>query len=308
MGGGGGGGRRYFPSSASDLEKLIRDSVDGARRQRLESDVNKLLREALASYERDPQIVQRYLDDIGGILKDEADMEQFLFGGSVAKHTYVDGLSDIDALVILSEEGLGKKSPRVALGRLARALQDKLSNGSVEQIEKGTIAVTVSYRDGTKIQLLPAVRAGEKVAIPNANGTGWNETKPRLFGRALTKANERLNGVLIPAIKLAKSVIGAFPKQKRLTGYHVESLSLETFKGYRGPKTVKALLMHFFRAGSERVKRPIADITEQSRVVDGYLGEANSSERRTASGALAGVAQRLESASSVEQWKAILGV
>jgi hypothetical protein len=302
----GGGGRSYFPRATSDLEKLIQQSKKEADKERLDSDVNKLLREVLASCERDPEKVNDRLEKIVDILKDEAEIEKFLFGGSVAKHTYVDGLSDVDALVILNREDLAGKSPAEVLNVFYKSLQDRLTYDLVKSVEKGTMAVTVAYRDGMEIQLLPAIRTGTRVTIPSAGAKDWKETDPKAFQQSLTKANEKLNCSLIPTIKLVKSINVGLPEQKRLTGYHIESLALEAAKGYRGAKTVKALLAHILGIASKRVLSPIQDVTGQSRVVDSYLGAANSTKRRIAADAFAGIARRLNAATSVDQWKEIL--
>jgi len=302
----GGGGRSYFPRATSDLEKLIQQSKKEADKERLDSDVNKLLREVLASCERDPEKVNDHLEKIVDILKDEAEIEKFLFGGSVAKHTYVDGLSDVDALVILNREDLAGKSPAEVLNVFYKSLQDRLTYDLVKSVEKGTMAVTVAYRDGMEIQLLPAIRTGTRVTIPSAGAKDWKETDPKAFQQSLTKANEKLNCSLIPTIKLVKSINAGLPEQKRLTGYHIESLALEAAKGYRGAKTVKALLAHILDIASKRVLSPIQDVTGQSRVVDSYLGAANSTKRRIAADAFAGIVRRLNAATSVDQWKEIL--
>ena len=135
----GGSGRSYFPISKPDLEKLVQDSKREEDRKRLESDVNAFLREVLSSYERDTNRIQENLDKINEILSDEADMERFLFGGSVAKHTYVDGLSDVDALVILKKEDLSGKTPQEVLRLFHRSLKGKLTYDNVEKVEKGNI-------------------------------------------------------------------------------------------------------------------------------------------------------------------------
>lgn len=304
MSGGGGG---FFPSKPETLHDLIQRTRESAEQQRLNSDVNKLLQDMLTTFnERDSEKIKEYLEKTQEILSERIEIEQFLFGGSVAKHTYVDGLSDVDALVILRDDDLADKSPQAVLNVFHRLLKDNLTADEVESVDKGTLAVTVNYRDGTEIQLLPALRIGSKVSISDAWGNSWKETNPKIFQQALTSANERLNNALVPAIKLAKSIISGLPKQKRLTGYHTESLALEAVKGYRGTKTVKALLMQIFEDASERVKYPISDITGQSRIVDTYLGNKNSAERRSISDALAGVARKLNAANSVDQWKTIL--
>ncbi|MFX0201000.1 MAG: CBASS oligonucleotide cyclase [Candidatus Hodarchaeota archaeon] len=306
MGGGGGGRGSYFPRAKKDLEKLIWDSKKDADRERLDSDVNKLLREVLASCERDPAKVQERLDNIADVIKDEANMERFLFGGSVAKHTYVDGLSDVDALVILNREDLTERSPVEVLDIFHKSLQDRLTYDEVKSLEKGGMAVTVVYRDGMEIQLLPAIRTGPKVIIPSAGSKGWKEIDPKAFQKALAKANERVNCALVPAIKLVKSINAGMPEQKRLTGYHIESLGVEAVKGYRGAKTVKALLTHILHHASKGVLNPIQDVTGQSRIVDAYLGEQNSTKRRVVADALASIVRKLNAATTADHWKAIV--
>jgi hypothetical protein len=304
----GGSGGSYFPRSGRDLQRLIQDSKDDADKQRLNGDVNKLIREMLASCERDPEKTNERLEEIADVLKDQADMEQFLFGGSVAKHTYVDGLSDIDALVILREEDLAGNSPAEVLNTFHNSLQDHLTYDKVKSVEKGRMAVTVVYRDGTEIQLLPGIRSGKNVLIPTAGAKEWKQTNPKAFQRALTTANERLNQSLVPTIKLIKSINAGFPEQRRLTGYHIESLAVDAIKGYRGSKTVKSLLTHILDHASKRMLSSIQDVTGQSRIVDSYLGKANSTERRIVADALMSVVRKLNAAKTVDEWKAMLEI
>src|SRR5437870_7852068 len=99
MGGGGGGGRRYFPSKTPELQQLLRDQAAGAEQQRLDGDTNEYLRETLSTaLQRDPEAIGRRLDDIRSVLADTTEVDAINYGGSVAKHTYVDGISDVDAL------------------------------------------------------------------------------------------------------------------------------------------------------------------------------------------------------------------
>jgi hypothetical protein len=303
---GGSGGGNYFPPPSDDLQNLIERTKEEEKRKQLESDVNRLLREQLANFERDPDRVNEYLMDIADLLKDAAGMEKFLYGGSVAKHTYVDGLSDVDALVVLQGEETRGKSPQAILDQIARTLRARLAPDKVQKVEKGALAVTVTYSDGTEIQLLPAIRSGDDIAIPAAGGQGWRHTDPMVFREALSAANARLNGTLVPAIKLVKSILSTLPEEKRLEGYHVESLALEANKGYRGPSTLQQVLLRVLERSVERVLKPIADVTGQSRTVDGYLGPADSSQRHEVSRALSGVLGRLQAATTVDQWKGIL--
>jgi len=223
----------------------------------------------------------------------------------VAKHTDVDGLSDVDALVTLDRQDLIGKPPKEVLDTFLRTLLDKLPRADVQSIEKGRLAVTVTYEDGLEIQLLPALRTRQTIAIASADGNDWSDTKPRIFERELTRLNTRLNFALVPTIKLFKSIISTLPEQKRLSGYHVESLVADAAKDYDGVKTARAFLLHALDQAAQRVLKPLRDTTGQSRTVDAYLGPAGSLERRNVSLALSGMKRRLEAATTVAQWRAV---
>lgn len=296
------------PRRPGELQTLLRQTQLSAERERLDSSINDLLYRLLAKMkQRDPGKVQEYLDEVERILGTDETIERLLFGGSVARHTYVDGLSDVDALVILDRAELLGKSPRVVLNTFHRSLRDRLTYDAIQSVAKGRMAVTITYRDGIEIQLLPARRSGATVSVPSLAGKAWNETTPKVFQRALSSANERLNGSLVPTIKLIKSIKHGLPKLKQLRGYHIENLALEAAKGYRGPRTVKAVLTHVLDRAATAVGRPIGDMTGQSKTVDSYLGRANSPKRRAISDALAGVARDLNAATSVAQWERIIG-
>ena len=76
----------------------------------------------------------------------------------------------------------------------------------------------------------------------------------------------------MPLVKLAKAVMADFPESYRPSGYHVESVAVEAFARYSGPKNYKAMLHHFFERGSGLVLGPIQDSTGQSLNVDENLG------------------------------------
>ena len=304
MSGGGGG---YIPPTTHRLREML-ERARKEESQRLGSDVNKFLQDVLAQFnDRDIDKTNERLKDIGHVLGQDIALDALLFGGSVAKHTYVDGLSDIDALAILDQTSTRGHSPQQVLDQFHRMLREGLSRRDVDRVEKGTLAVTVRYRDGTEVQLLPAVRFRSTTSIPDASGSGWNTTNPKVFQKEVTRQNERLNSALVPTIKLVKSLISNLPKQQQLTGYHVEALALDAAKGYQGEKTPKALITHVLKHASQRVTEPLRDETGQSRSVDEYLGTANSPKRTLASQALSGLVRRLEAATSLRQWKGMFG-
>ena len=301
----GGGSDRYFVPVSEDLARKIERARE-RERLRLDGDVNRLLAGLLAHFnDRDTQAASERLTMLKDVLRDVAEIDQILLGGSVAKHTAVSGLSDIDALVILDRKDLAGKSPKAMLDQFFEELNRELHRSDVASVEKGKLAITVKFQDGTEIQLLPALRSGQTISIAAADGKNWNDTQPQRFQRELTRANSRLNGGVVPAIKLFKSLNAMLPDQKQLTGYHMESLALDATRGYKGEETPRSLLLHFLGHASDRVLSPIQDKTGQSRTVDSYLGKAQSLERRNISQTLAGLKRRLEAATSVAQWSAL---
>jgi Nucleotidyltransferase domain len=307
--GGSGGSFRVTPSEAESFQERMRERVE---QQRLDADVNSYLRhELLAANDRDLDQVNARVDEIKQALADRVEeLEDLRFGGSIAKHTYVEGLSDVDLLVALKDERLADRSPDEMRREFARTLEGKLSAGEVADIRVGPRAVTVVYRDGTEIQLLPAVQRGDTISISSADGRGWQHgIQPKAFTDQLTATNKAQGGTVVPAIKLAKEIIASqIPSQRQPSGYHVEALAVDAFANYDGPKTPKAMVQHLFSAASERVRRPLADVTGQSRAVDESLGDVGSSARVTLARDLANLASRMERSQSVDDWKRLFGL
>jgi predicted nucleotidyltransferase len=308
MGGGGGGsGATYFPSKPSKLQHLIRETHERTEQQRSEADINLYLQQLLAKLtDRDPEKTKTYLDEIVSVLHDYQEVDRLLFGGSVAKHTYVDGLSDVDALVVLNRDDLQGKSPQEVLNIFFDSLQGELTRDKVKDLKQGRLGVTVDYEDGTEIQLLPAIKRGKEILIADSNGADWKSINPKVFQRELSKANERLNRALVPTIKIMKSTLSGLPDEVRPSGYHIEALCLDLTKGYKGPKTPKSLLQHVMLGAASRVLKPITDVTNQSRYVDEYLGKPNSEQRVRLSRELAGISRRINAATTADRWNEII--
>jgi hypothetical protein len=304
MGGSGGGG---FRSSRSPSE-LGAEVQRELQRAKLESDVNALLTEQLvAMNNRDVRLITERLDQILVALGDKIEnVDRLLYGGSVAKHTYVDGLSDVDCLVVLKSTVLDEDSPAALLTAMERALRAGLDMGKVDEIIRG-FAVTVRYKDGNDIQLLPAVERSGRIAISDKETTGWSFIQPQAFEKSLTTVNRQQDGRLVPTIKLAKAMVDASVEEgDRPGGYHMEALAVDAFRGYEGSRNSKAMLTHFFRYAPDRIKRPLADVTGQSERIDVTFGPANSTARQRVSSALGRIAARMESASDVSDWRALL--
>ena len=309
MGGSGGGGP-FDHRSPKKRGELVRKAERQTTVAAFETELSATLGELLAGFnERDVPLVRERLDDVKRLLDDaiEGGIDQ-LFGGSVAKHTYVDGLSDIDSLLIVSGTDLEDSKPVVALDRVTDILGRQLAGEA--DVSHGRMAITVEYSDGMKIQLLPAIQTATGVQIPSSRHDGWSQVEPKGFQEALSRRNEQCSDKLIPTIKLAKAINGTLPEQQRLSGYHVESLAIAAFRNYGETKTTAAMLPTFFEKAKDLVLTPIRDSTGQSVHLDDYLGPANSEARVNTSHILGRLAKRMRNATaagSKSQWRALFG-
>jgi len=306
MGGSGGGFFRGKTDPEGLLQK-IRDAEARTHDEKFETEVTGIIGSLLAKYsDRDVETTNSYLDTIKKALAKDIDgTVDLIYGGSVAKHTYVDGFSDIDALVLLDRSELRDMSPEEVKKYFFLRLKERLPE---TQIEQGTLAITVKFKDA-EIQLLPAIRYGTGFRIADFTGTRWSVIKPTEFASLLTKANQDAGGKVIPTIKLAKSIISQLPENRRLTGYHAETLAVEMFRHYDGPRTVKAMLRHFFLESPKLVLRPIKDKTGQSKYVDDYLGPPDGLQRKVVADSLGRIGRRMQNADGarlVQQWRDIL--
>ena len=310
--GGSGGGSSFGSKSPEQLRDAVRKAEDNSSVKEFEVELAGTLSELLGAYNsRDAQAVQERLDAIRAALQDKIDGTfDSLFGGSVAKHTYVDGLSDIDSLILLNDSDLENHSPQRALEKMIIIVRSAVP--ATATVTHGQMAVTVEYADGMVVQLLPAIKGADgHVHVPSSRRDAWSEINPMAFKEALSKCNVAYGGKLVPTIKLAKAINGELPESQRLSGYHVESLAIAAFRGYAGEKTTSAMLPAFFERARDLVLSPIRDSTGQSAHVDSYLGPANSPERQAASHLLGRLARRMRNATaaaSVAQWKALFGL
>ena len=310
--GGSGGGFFYGETDTNKIKEMVEEARTRTRGEAYETEVSERLNELLVEYnDRDVERIRFYLDTIKGLLQEDIEGTVDLrFGGSIQKRTYVDGLSDVDCLVQLKDPQLESMSPRGVLEYFRQKMEQHL--GRLAKVSVGDLAVTVEYPDGTKIQLLPAIRKGAGLVIPAGRGDQWsNIIRPDRFAARLTEVNQGCNGKVVPVIKLAKAAISKLlPEEYPLTGYHTESLAIEAFKSYTGSTTIKAMMEHFFERVKDLVKRNIRDRTGQSVHVDDYLGGENSSIRDVISNHLDDISRNIKNAnaqSSVSEWIAAIG-
>lgn len=299
--GGSGGSDDY---SQVDAVAVRRQAEAELRRQEALAEINEFLAEELRAYnDRDVDTINHRLDQLEEALGDATEgLDRLLFGGSVAKHTYVDGLSDVDALVLLRGERPDR--PSQLLREFAVALRTALPSSEVTDVSIGRLAVTVTYTDNTQIQLLPAHDSGGTLAIGSEDGRGWREIRPQKFAEKLTKVNRANNGGVVPAIKLVKGLFDRhLPESQRLSGYHVEAVAVDAFRNYQGSSSREAMLRHLVDHAALAILSPTGDISGQSVHIDSYLGSAGSDQRRAIAASIRRISSSLETADNVEVYR-----
>jgi hypothetical protein len=303
MGGSGGGGG-HISRREMDIGELLDRSRDKSDLSAYESEVNDTLQDKLTGFnERDVDAIHRHLEQLAKTIQDSIEGTiDLLFGGSTIKHTYVDGLSDTDALVCLNAEEYRDQSPHDLLAHFASVIQQRLPDTTVSV---GDLSISIEYVDGHKIQLLPAIREGTGLRIPDMQSKNWSRiVRPDAFASKLTEMNNQHNSMIVPVIKLFKGAQSNLPSEVQMTGYHVESLAIQAFEGYEGRHTYKDMLTHMLRSATDAVITPITDRSGQSLYVDEYLGAANCSLRLRMAESMKRMLLKIEAANSKHDHKA----
>jgi hypothetical protein len=311
VGGGPRGKRQRYISVASPeigLDAYLTPEKTNAN-DSYQTEVNSYFQDQLTDFnDRKIDQINTHLETIRDALSQEnIGSINLVYGGSVKKYTYINGLSDVDVLATIDGTTLANASPRQVLECFADKLRERLPN---TEIKIGTLAVTVKFSDGHEIQILPAISTAAGKRISSENGTEWsNVVKPDKFADSLTKVNQSNSGKVIPVVKLYKAVNAGLPKEGQLSGYHIESLAINAFENYEGALTHKDMLSYLTQYASKAVLSPIKDKTGQSIHVDDYLGEAQSDDRKNASVILHRTAVRMKTADSegsLEMWKKLV--
>lgn len=295
----------YTPRQHDRLLADANDRTAVADHERAISDRLETLARDLG--QQNQALVRQRLEQIQDLLRDHLESRvDTMFGGSVSRHTYVAGLSDIDSLLLLSPTKFGEASPQ----RLLSEFEDVLRGiGLGTSVRSGDLAVTVSFPDGMELQLLPAIQTDSGVRIASPGRDTWsNVIHPDRFREQLTNVNQANQGKVIPAIRIIKDALSNHGLD--IPGYHVEALAIGVFRNYGGSLTLKAMVEHFFGQASQRVKTRIGDITGQSPYVDEYLGNSNSAQRSDVSRKLSDISASLDDANSrhsVEGWMDSVG-
>ena len=310
---GGSGGSGYTPrSSPSGIDRLIQQAEGRIEESVYNGQVNNLLQEVLKDFnQRDASKTWEYINVLKDAINEEIEgTVDLAFGGSVRKHTYINGLSDVDLLVQINDTSLVHASPLEVLRHFESQIKTVLRSMAGVQISSGNLAITVSYPDGTKLQLLPTIKtaSGFRIASSRDPEQWSNVVRPISFARKLTEVNQANSGKVVPIVKLFKGLVNECGIG--LSGYHAESLAIKAFENYQGGASYKDMLCHMCYVSTDLVKSPMADRTGQSLHVDDYLGSSNSLQRRQASQSLSRLAQQMEVADtqrSIARWQGWFG-
>jgi len=306
MGGSGGG---YFRSERPEnVRDALRQEEKATEDQIFETQVANDIGDLLAEYNnRDTEAVKQVLELLKKALENEVEDGTIVttFGGSVRKHTYVDGISDVDCLFVLKGDEFANLGPADALNLLESKIRNVFPNAAPER-DKMSLRIGVQ---GVVLEILPALRREGQLCIPSESGKSWSKINPQKFIAKLTEVNDRCGTKVVPTIKIAKGINDTFAESQRLSGYHLESLAIEAFKEYVGPKNTKAMVEHLIGFASERVLSPVRDRTGQSLHVDEYAGGKGSELRKVVAQNLDRVWRRMKNANanhSREMWTELL--
>jgi hypothetical protein len=307
MGGSGGG---YFRRETPEhVREALRKEEENTANQMFETEVANDIGDLLGDYNnRDTDSVRGALERFRKALENEVEEGEItpVFGGSVRKHTYVDGISDVDSLFVLKGDELAALSPNEALDFFETKVNKAFPHAKTE---RDAMALRIN-NEGVVLEILPAVRREGQLCIPSESGDTWSKINPQAFFRKLSDVNERYGGKVVPTIKIAKGINETFPPNQRLSGYHLESLAIDAFKGYTGPQNTKAMVEHFVGYAAEHVLNPIRDKTGQSLHVDEYAGAKGSELRKLMAQNLDRVSRRMKNANATqsrEKWSELLG-
>lgn len=306
--GGFGGGGIFGGGSPQEIADKLREAEASTATDAFITEVNELLATILAdANDRDTAANAKYLEEIRIALESGTDgVVDLYFGGSVSKHTYVDGISDVDALVVLDEHKLGLKDPAT----ICVEILDRLRQALTHAVEADGFAITIHFPE-CPVQIVPVLRRGADYLLPSSDLSSWSRTRPKAFTDLLTTTNKTCNGKLVPTIKLAKILMSSLPEGRRPSGYHLENLAVNAFSEYDGAKTPRAMLHHFFAQAPALIRSPIIDRSGQSAHVADELGSSDSTARLIVADAVDRIGRRLRNADAsgnIGHWRSLFGV
>ena len=215
-----------------------------------------------------------------------------VYAGSVAKGTYVEGISDVDNHVRINGTSLEKKSPAEVKAYIRQQLS-KLPN--VKSVTETSKTVTVIYKDGTEMQYVPVIKTKNGYRV--ADGKRWsNVVYENRFRRDFQRTNKKCGGRLTTLIRILKKENADNPKGQRMSGHHIEVMANRIFKQAPASKTrdIGVMAVYYHQHASRHIRHRMRDVTGQSTYVDKRsLGGPDSEARRVLSRRFASRARRM---------------
>src|SRR6266496_5206397 len=156
---GGSGGYSFERTSRQAWQPPnLESSLEQTRQQAAEAEVAAAFADALSEINQtDTEALNRHKNEILKALESAfEDASDLRGGGSYTRHTYVNGLSDIDILADLgpysSSNIPNKADSKAVLADVERRLRQRFPN---TDITSGRMAVTMHFSDGLELQILP---------------------------------------------------------------------------------------------------------------------------------------------------------
>lgn len=305
--GGSGGGRNFSGSADTAWNPAgLAESVERTRQLQDRVELEQLFDETVGRINQfDTEEMVQHKQTILNALRDEFEgLTDLQGGGSRTRHTYVDGLSDVDFLADLgpySQSSVPSKNDSAAvIAAMADRIQRRLP---LTEVTPGRMAVTIRFADGHELQVLPAFRYHSGYRVPDAEGSGWVLTRPSVFAQLLRERNADTGGRLLRIIKLGKLMCAK--ADVGIKSYHLENIAVRAFERYNGEQTDASMLRHLFNQTKRLVGQPIRDVTGQNTYVDGYL--TSQAERMALARGLASLETRIAAAGEQpDKWRPLL--
>ena len=215
-----------------------------------------------------------------------------VYAGSVAKGTYVEGVSDVDNHVRINGTSLERMSPDKVKAYMIQQLS-RLPN--VKSVTETSRTVTVKSRNGTEMQFVPVIQTKNGYRV--ADGNRWsNVVYEKRFRRDFQRTNKKCGGRLTALIRILKKENATDPKSQRMSGHHIEVMANRIFKQAPVSKTtsLKEMYEYYHQHASRHIRHRMRDVTGQSDYVDKRsLGGPDSEARRSLSRRFASRARRM---------------
>lgn len=167
-------------------------------------------------------------DRITGLLADAFTTLGAFATGSMVRGTGLNGVSDVDVMLVLHYGNHVKgKTPR----QLLEDVREVLSKYNAKIVKKNGQAVTLYFTTWPNVDIVPAYQiqgASEILKIPNANTGNWISTSPTTHDRAMAMLPVRRRQ-LVRMVKCWNHAHSSF-----LESFHLEQIALQAGVAHDG--------------------------------------------------------------------------